>query len=116
MCQKKRGYRFLIDNEICLTRLNEIEEPFPDWLPKSAHHSVYGCYKCQDVCPKNNTILSNISDEVCFNEEETEILLTGVKRAQMPENLLIKVKELGIEDWCLKNMPKNLKAIFDNVS
>ena len=106
--------RFLINNEICLSHFNELEDPFPDWLSKSAHHSVSGCYRCQDICPKNKALLSNITETECFNEEETEILLEGVKRDAMPENLLKKVEKLGFEDWTLRNIPKNLQAMFNH--
>ena len=106
--------RYLIDNEICLSHLTELEKSFPDWLPKSVHHSVYGCYKCQDVCPKNKDVLSTITEEVCFSEEETGMFLAGVKKDKMPEALVDKIEGLGMEDWRLKTMPKNLQALVDN--
>ena len=111
-----RDNRFLIDNEICLRRLNELEDPFPDWLARSSHHSVFGCYKCQDICPQNKTLFSNITETECFNEEETKFLLNGVKKDDMPKNLLEKVERLNIKDWCLKSIPKNLKALLDNAN
>ena len=111
-----RNNRFLIDNEICLSYLNELEDPFPNWLLKSAHHSVYGCYKCQDICSKNKTILSNITETESFSQEETECLLNGVKRDDIPKNLLNKLERLGVDDWRLRTMPKNLKALIDNVN
>lgn len=108
----KEQYNF--DNEICLSHFTELEKPFPDWLPKSVHHSVYGCYRCQDVCPKNKGVLSTITEEVCFSEEETGMLLAGVKKEEMPEDLVEKIERLGMEDWRLQTLPKNLRALMDN--
>lgn len=108
----KEQYNF--DNEICLSHFTESEKPFPDWLPKSVHHSVYGCYRCQDVCPKNKGVLSTITEEVCFSEEETGMLLAGVKKEEMPEDLVEKIERLGMEDWRLQTLPKNLRALMDN--
>lgn len=104
--------RYLIDNEICLSRLSELETPFPDWLPKHAHHSVYGCYKCQNICPPNIDILSNIAEIEYFNEAETEILLKGIDRDSLPGHLVEKIERIGAEDYHLKRIPKNLKALF----
>ncbi len=106
------GERFLIENEVCLARLNELETPFPDWVPRSAHHSAYGCYKCQDICPKNKSVLANISETERFAEDETALLLAGTTRDGMPESLLGKIERLGIADWLLKVIPKNLRAMF----
>ena len=111
-----RDNRFLIDNEICLSRLTELQSPFPDWLPMSVHHSVYGCYRCQDVCPKDISIFKSTIDTEVFEEEETRLLLNGIKRKDMPEKLLDKVEKLGIEDWRLLCLPKNLKALLDNIT
>lgn len=106
--------RFLIDNEICLSNLSESEAPYPDWVPSSAHHSIYGCYGCQNVCPKNKNILSNVTEEICFSEEETNSLLCGTKKESMPKELLNKLERIGIDDWTLHNVPKNLKVLLDN--
>ena len=43
--------RFLIDAQACLADINPRDDrDIPDWVPKSAHHALFGCYRCQEVC------------------------------------------------------------------
>lgn len=108
--------RFLINNEICLTKQNEWgTHPFPDWIPKSAHHRLTGCLRCQNICPKNRTILLNVNDSVEFSEEETALLLTGVERENMPHSIIEKIESYNINLF-FESLPRNLKAMFDAVS
>lgn len=104
--------RYMIDSETCLCYMVEKEEPFPDWLPRSVVHSVYGCYRCQDVCPKNKQVLAEMRETLDFSDEETALLLAGAKRSDMPASLVAKLDRLGMEDWRLAAMPKNLAALF----
>jgi epoxyqueuosine reductase len=103
--------RFLINNEKCLSYLNESAEEFPDWLPKSAHHSIYDCLKCQVSCPMNKSNVNNIIGPIKFSEEETDILLSGKSFATYPSTLKPKAKLLGLHQWP-DGIPKNLKMIF----
>ena len=104
--------RYLIDSEICLCYMVESEEPFPDWLPKSIVHSVYGCYRCQDVCPKNRQVLAEITETIDFSEAETALFLAGAKRSDLPPSLVEKIDRLGMQDWRLETMSKNLAAML----
>jgi epoxyqueuosine reductase len=110
-----RDSRFLIDNEICFTHFEESDMPFPDWLPDRAYQSAFGCFRCQEVCPKNSEVLKNINTTVTFDETETGLLMAGTARKDMPEELQRKLEILGIDDWRLGIMPKGLKAIFERV-
>lgn len=47
-----------------------------------------------------------------FSDEETALLLAGAKRSDMPASLVAKLDRLGMEDWRLAAMPKNLAALF----
>ena len=38
----------------------------------------------------------------------------GVKKEEMPEDLVEKIERLGMEDWRLQTLPKNLRALMDN--
>lgn len=54
--------RFLMDNERCLSAINEFGTgPFPDTVPKSAHHRIVNCSRCQNICPKNKGRFDDIS-------------------------------------------------------
>lgn len=103
--------RFLINNEKCLSYLNESSEEFPDWLPKSAHHSIYDCIKCQITCPMNKNHVNNIIGPIKFSEDETDILLSGKSFETYPPALKQKAKLLGLYQWP-SGISKNLKMLF----
>lgn len=41
------------------------------------------------------------------------MFLAGVKKDKMPEVLVDKIERLGMEDWRLKTVLKNLQALLD---
>ncbi len=105
--------RFLLDCKRCLTFFNEDEEyPFPEWIDPKAHHAIYGCYRCQEICPVNREQASKPVEEVLFNEEETKILLEGGSIDAFPDRLKHEIKRLNLEEY-LPVIPRNLNAIFD---
>jgi epoxyqueuosine reductase len=105
--------RFLLDCKRCLTFFNEDEEyPFPEWVDPKAHHALYGCYRCQEICPVNREQVLKPMEEVLFNEEETNILLEGSSIDAFPDRLKNEIRRLNIEDY-LPVVPRNLNAIFN---
>ncbi|MCL2774872.1 MAG: 4Fe-4S binding protein [Oscillospiraceae bacterium] len=109
-----RRDRFLIDNEICLSHIFEMGQPLPDGLPKLNHHRLGGCYCCQDMCPKNLEILSNITETVEFSEEETNLLLSGTPIQNLPQNLSDKIHKYYMNNY-YDVIPQNLDVLFQNV-
>jgi epoxyqueuosine reductase len=107
-----RKDRFIIDNERCLSNLNESPGEFPEWLAKSAHHCVYDCLKCQIICPMDRAYLTHVIGPIQFSEDETELLLSGGPLAAYPPALRQKSKLLGLEPW-IDNIPRNLKVLFE---
>ncbi len=107
-----RKERFLINNEICLSCLNESPEPFPDWLPKSAHHTLYDCLKCQIPCPMNKEQAKNTGNDVDFDEAETKMLLAGIRFDEYPEEMKAKARYLGIDQWP-EGIAKNVKTLIE---
>jgi len=107
-----RRERFLIDNERCLSNLNESPGEFPAWLPETAHHCLYDCLKCQAICPMNKDILQNIGEPVEFDEEETSMLLAGNPLDTFSSEFQEKARRLGIERW-FSNIPRNLRVLMD---
>ncbi len=107
--------RFLIDNECCLTYFNEAgsEWNFPDWIDPSAHHTLYGCLRCQAICPANQPYLKNKVDPVEFTEVETSLLLTGKSFELFPESLRQKVEALDMMNY-FGAIPRNLHALLKN--
>lgn len=104
--------RYLINNERCLTGINESgADDFPEWIDKSAHNSIYGCVKCQIVCPHNRNNVINSKDTVEFTEEETLSLLNSVPFDEFNEDLKKKIMELNMKNY-LSAIPRNLNALF----
>lgn len=110
-----RSDRFLIDNDKCLSYFNEGGGEFPEWIPKSAHHCIYDCLKCQSVCPMNKEHENNTIGPIKFSEEETEMLLTGKPFEEYPDELKQKAKILGMAEWpdITKAIPRNLSVLFE---
>jgi epoxyqueuosine reductase len=106
--------RFLIDNEKCISRYNENgTEPFPEWIPKTAHRSLVDCLFCQKFCPKNEKLFENITDTVEFSENETVLLSAGEKKENLPRELIDKIDNYNL-NWFYSSIPRNLKAMLNN--
>ncbi len=104
--------RFLIDNEKCLSYLNESKEPFPEWLPKSVHHCVYDCLKCQIICPMNKAQRKKVVGPIKFSESETRSLLSGIIFNKITDSFKDKVKYLGFHQWP-GGIARNIKVLIE---
>jgi epoxyqueuosine reductase len=117
ICQEKcptqaiKADSFIIDNERCLSYLNETGEPFPAWVPISVHHSLYDCIICQLHCPMNRAFRDKKGEEIFFSAIEIQLLLDQTDQAFFPEDLKRKVKYLGLDQWP-DGVSKNIKAII----
>jgi len=108
-----RPDRFLIDNQRCLTGVNEYlgAEEFPDWIPLDAHHLVVECLKCQWACPANAPYLGNVGPPVRFDEAETKALMGGVPYGEMLPGLREKIDDLEWKKY-LPVIPRNVRALL----
>lgn len=106
-----RKNRFLIDNQRCLSCINEVSGEFPQWLPLSVHHTLYDCLICQRVCPMNSKQSTSVIDNIAFTEEETKMLLEGKPINNFTKDLQDKVFLLGLDEW-YDAIPRNLKVLF----
>jgi epoxyqueuosine reductase len=109
--------KFLIDNERCLTYFNEAggEWDFPTWIDPSSHHTLYGCMRCQTVCPANRPVLNNVQFAEEFSEEETRFLMQGKPFDLFPKDLKQKVVELNMMNY-LGVLPRNLGVLFEGIA
>jgi len=106
--------RFLIDIQNCMPTKNRYDDnPFPESIPKTAHHRTTFCSKCQEDCPQNKDLFNNIKEVVDFSEEETSMLLSGVKIEDLPDALLEKVNLCEMNEY-YHIIPRNLKAYFES--
>jgi epoxyqueuosine reductase len=107
--------QFLIDNERCLTYCNEADaaRDFPEWLDPSVHHTIYGCLRCQEVCPVNGEYAHTVVEPAAFTEEETACLVEGRPPELFPEGLWEKVEALDMVNY-LGALPRNLRILLDS--
>ncbi len=106
--------RFLLYAEKCLTYHNEKEgkTPFPKWIRAEWHNCIVGCIKCQAACPQNKPYLGQIGENAEFTQEETELLLKGPPREQIPAITIKKMKLLGLTDY-FNEIPRNLSVLLN---
>jgi len=104
--------RFLLHAENCLTYLNEATGDFPSWINPSWHHCMIGCMRCQIICPENKSVIKWVEDLVEFTELETNLFIEAVPYEQLPEEMVIKIKRLEINENYL-SLCRNLKMILN---
>jgi len=103
--------RFLLQAERCLTFHNEHAGDFPAHIDKSFHHCLFGCLRCQVVCPENRKYLQWMEMREQFSELETLMILKGLPLDQIPASTRIKLDKLGlIDDYPL--LARNLGAVL----
>jgi epoxyqueuosine reductase len=105
--------RFLLNAEKCLTCHNEKDGriQFPSWIKAEWHNCVVGCIRCQAVCPVNKPYLGRFGETAEFDEQETELLLKGTPREQIPPGTLKKMERLSLTDY-FNEMHRNLSALL----
>ncbi len=89
---------FLIYGERCITFHNEGHAEFPEWIDPSWHNCVIGCMICQDVCPANKKFTQWIVPGDEFSDDETEMILKGVPKSQLPQEVIEKLGNLDLID------------------
>ena len=97
----------------CLTLHNEAVGPFPEWINQTWHHCLVGCMKCQHFCPVNKDVRSWTEPFAEFTESETELLLTGVPKDEMPPSLVAKFRDIDLLEEPT-NLARNLRSVLDS--
>jgi epoxyqueuosine reductase len=106
--------RFLIDNQKCLSAMNEWgTDPFPDTVPKTAHHRTIHCSRCQNICPQNAGLYEKVKNLVEFSQEETMLILSGAKFETLPSELAGKIELCDMKGY-YSSLPRNLRVWFAN--
>lgn len=104
--------RFLIHAEHCLTRFNEMEPDFPNWIKPDWHNALIGCLRCQVVCPVNKPHLGKIATGPTFSEEETGLILNRVSVEKLAHQTRQKLERM-VYDEIYPVMARNLSALIE---
>ncbi|MFX1390068.1 MAG: 4Fe-4S double cluster binding domain-containing protein [Promethearchaeota archaeon] len=93
--------RFLLHVERCLTYHNEHppEMSFPEWIDPSWHNCLVGCMQCQKVCPANKNVKNWIEKGPEFNEEETRLILEGIKFEDLDKETRKKLEKYEFTNY-----------------
>jgi epoxyqueuosine reductase len=104
--------RFLLYAERCLTFHNEHVIEFPKIIERSFHHSLFGCLRCQTVCPENKKAFNWKVERERFSEYETSVILNNIPLEQIPNSTKMKLSKLGlIDDYPL--LARNLSVLLN---
>ncbi|MGE5583999.1 MAG: 4Fe-4S double cluster binding domain-containing protein [Bacillota bacterium] len=108
-----RPDRFMIDPERCVTLHSEDLEPWPSWLPASAHNCIIGCMICQEVCPQNSGLLRIEPPVASFDEDETATILANTVDRSGPiwDAIKAKFRSAGLIDFD-EVVSRNLRALL----
>ncbi len=103
--------RVLLRAERCLTYVNELPGPWPDFVSPRFHHCLLGCLRCQRACPVNPRLPVE-SSGVAFNREETDALLadTGDHAGPAWGGVREKLVRLG-QTYSEEVLGRNLQAL-----
>jgi epoxyqueuosine reductase len=106
--------RFLLHAERCLTYWNEKPPAvaFPAWIDPGWHNCLVGCMHCQAACPENRGLLERQENGIEFSEEETGLLLAGLAPADLPAELVDKLREWDLLDMA-DTLPRNLGVLVE---
>ncbi len=107
-----RRDRFLIDNEKCLSNINDNPGEFPVWVPETAHHTLYYCLMCQRTCPMNYKQEDDVIRNISFTEEETNMLLVGMPIDTFSVEFKRKIHMLGLDER-YEVIPRNLRTLLE---
>lgn len=103
--------RFLLHAERCITFHNERNAAFPAWIDRAWHACLFGCMRCQNVCPENKGVLSWVEEREEFTEEETRLLLAGAPLDSLPPSIAERLQRLDILDD-LPVLARNLSVLL----
>jgi hypothetical protein len=88
-------------------------EPFPDLVPKTAHHRTMDCSLCQNICPQNAGLFDKVKNSIEFSQKETGLILSGAKFETLPFELAEKIELCDMKGY-FPSLPRNLSAWFES--
>ena len=110
------GRHPVIDAARCLTMLNESGDPMPDWLPQNVHHTLIGCLRCQEACPRNTALPPKTMHTLELDAGETQALISA-DTGSLPPELSQKLHAFGMHDYFVSVIGRNAKlALHDHAT
>lgn len=104
--------RFLIHAQKCITNFNEYDTSIPDWINPDCHDSIVGCMKCQAACPYNSKLIDLTDERICFNDEESELILDGCAFGKLPPETRNRISSSGLEIY-YHVLPRNMRLLMN---
>ena len=103
----------LLSAHRCLTRFNEGDGAWPEWVPAWAHTCLLGCLACQEACPANPPLVIEETG-VRFSAAETRALLepAGASTGRTESAIRIKLAWLG-QSYSGAAIGRNLRALVN---
>jgi epoxyqueuosine reductase len=108
------GDRFAVHAEQCLTFVNELTTPFPDWVRPEFHHCLIGCMRCQAICPRNKPFMNLFDDRAEFTIQETDDILSGTPLDKLSEMTQHKLEKSELSGESYATLGRNLKVLINN--
>lgn len=107
--------RFLIRADRCITFHSErkADIPLPNWQPTARDGSIYGCMRCQRICPENRHVDLRVEEGAEFSACETELLLAGTALDDLPPDTASKLRRLELHEDT-SQLRRNLLPLFAN--
>jgi epoxyqueuosine reductase len=103
--------RFLIHAEKCISFHNEHAIDFPKYIDRSIHNCLFGCLKCQNVCPENKNTIKWFEVREQFSEYETSVILNSMPLEKIPHSTKTKLDRLCLmDDYSL--LARNLSVLL----
>ena len=103
------GGQLAIDASRCLTMHNEFNVPLPEWISPGMHHALFGCMRCQEVCPVNKSKPAVKKEALELNKKETKALLSG----KLPSELIRKLLDYGFIEQFISFTGRNIKLVIE---
>lgn len=104
----------VIDATRCLSMYNEVDGTIPDWIPKTAHHTMISCLRCQEICPVNKSLPTKRIHTLELNEKETQTLISS-NSATIPLELKQKLNQFGLEEGFIAIAGRNANLALKNL-
>lgn len=103
-----------IDARKCIANLTiENRGPIPEDIIPKLERRVYGCDKCQEVCPWNNHVENNRHPELVLNEEVAE--MNSEEWQSLSEDRFMRIfKDTAVGRVKYNQFVRNIKAVTGN--